>query len=326
MVATLLLAACRPDGFTTEVQLLARSGLSCGDFSQPATTGQPPLMLAAESQQGIGLWRYGDSEPLYRWNHRDDAPTIATACGLAGRARLALTASGDELVLWSTLDGRALRYWSAPATIHDLAISANGRYALLGLASGEAALFDIQQGGVMRVFPHEAAVTAVALSADDRLALTGSNDYSAKLWDLQNGQLLQQWQHQAPVSALAFSPDGQWVFTSARYDGGRVWEAASGALHWQLPASAASLKRGYRHTAARWSSNHRLLTASTDRRVQGWDRQQQRRLTNWQLPGRHPLRPGRATVLELAAAEAGAVYALTSDGYGYRIAEVMATD
>lgn len=311
LLMALLISGCdTPKPPSAQWQYGSR-GLSCGAFS-----GDGQWVLAGDIDRGAGLWPLRDETIRYRWNHRDSETTVMTACGFAADAALALTASGEELALWNTLDGRALRYWQVPSAVHDLALTAGGRYALLGLASGEAALFDIQNGGVLRVFTHDDDVIAVALSADGQRALTGSDDYSARLWDVNSGKLLQRWEHKAPVFTVALSADGQTAFTSARYDGGRLWNTTSGRLQWQLPDFKASLKRGQNYAAARILDQSTLLTGTGDRRVQQWDISRKQQQKSWQLPEHQILRHTSATVLDLERVNQK-VYALASDGYTY---------
>lgn len=310
----LVLAACQPSGTPEKEWSLSPQGLYCGAFSPDRR-----WLLAATSGQGIGLWPLPPEQQTYQWDHGEDEATLATACGFSADGRFALTADRDQLVLWSTRSGEALRYWSVPSRVHALTLTANGRYALLGLASGEAALFDIQNGGVLRVFSHSDDVIAVALATDGRRALTGSDDYSARLWNLDTGEELQRWELRAPVGTVALSSNGNLAFTSSRFSGGLLWDTASGERLWQLPDRASRLKRGRHYSSARLLGAQRLLTGTGDREVQLWDWGSQRELHRWLLPQHHWVRPEGGAVLDLLETDTGAILALASDGYTYRL-------
>src|SRR5690625_7528338 len=118
-----------------------------------------------------------------------------TAVALSPDADWALTSDSNTLVLWSTLTGAAQQYWSSPANVHAVALSANGDQALLGLQDHRAALFNVKLGGMVRSFAQEGPVTTVALSADGRWVLTGSDGGSAGLCEPVTGQA---WAHQQP--------------------------------------------------------------------------------------------------------------------------------
>ena len=66
---------------------------------------------------------------------------------------------------------------------NSLALTADGRYALLGTDQSDLGLWDLWEGKWLRAFEgHTGGVESVVLSADGRWALSGSWDNTVRLW------------------------------------------------------------------------------------------------------------------------------------------------
>lgn len=281
------------------------------------------LAAVGSITHGGSLWQVRNQARLFDWNHRSGEQSTVIACAFSPEATHAATADPQTLVLWDTSSGNALRFWSTPAQVLDLALTPAGNYALLGLANFSAVLFDVKNGGIQRVLQHEDRVRSVALSLDGRLALTGSEDSSARLWNLQSGELLQRWNHEDEVVLVALNDDGSRALTVAKYDKAVLWDTTNGAALWELPLHATAVKRGQTFTAARFSSDgNLLLTGDSERQVQLWSLLEQRELRSWQVPKRDPWKPTGATVLALAfTPEPKRVLAIASNGYAHQLSQ-----
>ncbi|MBR9912176.1 MAG: hypothetical protein GYB33_17680 [Gammaproteobacteria bacterium] len=270
---------------------------------------------------GGSLWRLRDGERLYDWNHKAGEQTTIIASDFSADGRWALTADVYTMVLWSLQDGQATRYWNAPGEILSVALSANGEFALLGLADHTAVLFDIQRGGIKRTFHLKNRVRSVALSDNSRLALTGSEDYSATLWDVASGNPLQQIMHDDDVQMVALSGDGELALSAAKYDKALLWHTRSGKVIGEVPLAAEKLNRGIRFTAASFSQDGKLLlTGRPDQTVQLWDTRSLKQLQRWQLPKRDAWKPTGAAVLAVGFGKNANHYiAVASDGFVHRL-------
>lgn len=283
-----------------------------------AQTGDRLLM--GSSWHGGAYWDLDKSERLYIWNHARGESTVMTAVALSPDAHWALTSDSNTLVLWSTLTGAAQQYWSSPANVHAVALSANGDQALLGLQDHRAALYNVKLGGMVRSFPHEDPVMTVALSADGRRLLTGSGDGSAVLWDSETGEALARQQHSVDVHLVRLSADGERALSATRYDGVSIW-STGGESPWTLPQKKERLKRGLRVTAARFSDDGTyLLTGQPDGLVQLWDIGARELMQSWRLPKRKRWQPIAPVVLDVAFTEDLNRYiALGSNGFVYQL-------
>lgn len=232
-----------------------------------------------------------------------------------------MTASHDTLVLWDTASGGAITYFTAPAKVNAIALGPGGRLALLGLSDDTAVLFDARKGGIRRVFAHEGRVRSVALDADARLALSGSEDRSARLWDVASGAQLQRWQHDADVRLVALAPDGSRALSVSKYDRAVVWDTLSGRELGALPAFRARVTRGETWTAAAFSADGtRLLTGTTDRRVQLWELPALERRAQWEMPRRAEWKRSGAYILAVGfGAAEGACLSVSADGFVHRL-------
>ena len=96
-----------------------------------------------------------------------------------------------------------------------LALSADGKRALVGFWSGGAELWDLDRGErIADLKGHGDSVTEVAFSPDGSLAVTGGGDAYLRIWDGETGE----WKatlraHRRPLIDLAFSPAGDRLAT-----------------------------------------------------------------------------------------------------------------
>jgi len=106
-------------------------------------------VLAGSIQHGGSLWDTENAERLFNWNHQANLTSQITAMDFSAEGDFALTSDGRTLVLWDVSSGEALRFFNAPSTVLHLALSPSAQTALLGLANGNAVLFDVQRGGII---------------------------------------------------------------------------------------------------------------------------------------------------------------------------------
>lgn len=266
---------------------------------------------------GGSYWLLDSEQRIYNWNHDDGGPTTITSTALANDSAFAITANPATLVLWQTDTGKALRYWTAPGEILDIALGPNANTALLGLNDHSAVLFDVQRGGILQRFKHANRVRSVDLSENGQLALTGSEDYSVSLWDTRNGEQRLRLKHNDDVQLVRLSPDGTLALSVSKYDKAMIWRTADGSILGELPLKAEHIKRGTMFTCARFDRNNQhLLTGRPDQIVQLWQLPELKEIGRWQLPKRHRWKPSSAAVLDVSFAhEPQGFYAVASNGF-----------
>lgn len=293
-----------------KLQVASRS-VSAGALSQGGD-----LALIGSSFHGGSLWDLEQQARVFNWNHAQGDYSLLTAAGFSPDGDWALTSDGMTLVLWDTNTGEAQHYSRSPAEVLDLALGAEGDFALLGLADRRAELFNAKRGGVVQRLAHAEPVTTVSLSADGRLALTGSDDGTAILWDLISGEALKQQSYDSEIQLVRLSPQGERALSSTRYQGVQIWSSRDESI-WSLPLSEERLKRGLRITAARFSEDgDYLLTGRARGLVELWDLNSRSLMYSWRLPKRKAWQPTASVVLDLSFTEDLSRYrALSSDGF-----------
>jgi WD40 repeat protein len=315
-LSALLVSACSDNLAPTSSFEVAVKGAQAAALS---SDGQ--YAIVGSVHHGGSLWRNRDGERLYNWNHKDNDYTTVIAADFSPDGTKAMTANPHTMVLWDMKDGSALRYWTAPGTILDIALSADGRFALLGLDDQSAVLFDVIRGGIKRTFHHKNRVRAVDLSEDGRIAITGSEDTTATVWDVASGKVMQRIQHDDDVQMVAISPDGMLAMSAAQYDKALLWDTRSGKALGRIPLASENLKRGIRFTAAKFSSDGRqLLTGRPDQMVQLWDTRSIKEVARWELPKRDAWKPTSAAVISVGFQEnRGRYLAVASNGFVHRL-------
>jgi WD40 repeat protein len=129
------------------------------------------------------------------------------------------------------------------SAINAVAVTSNGRCALMGSHNGTLQLWNLRTGGFMRSFVgHTDAVSAVALAADDQHALSGSADCTLLLWRVETGELLHSFtEHGGPITALAICADGRHGVSGWRDRTPRLWDLEKRICRAMVPLESAPL-------------------------------------------------------------------------------------
>jgi len=311
----LTLTACDKAEKPTERWETAIQGLYTAALSSDGKYG-----IVGSIQHGASLWDMQRKERLFNWNHAKGEYTLLTSAAFSPDGRYAATASDRTIVLWETATGAPVWFWTAPGDILSMALTPNGDYAALGLASHMAVLFDIKNGGVKRTFNHNEKVRSIALSADGTRLLTGSDDYTARLWNIETAEVLQTWTHDNNVITTALSDNGRFAFTAAQADKANVWDANSGALVQPLPIKKGSYIMGAAYTSARFSTDgSKLMTGTNSQLVQLWDVKSAQQLKRWRITKKEQWKPTSAAVLAVAFSSGGKYVAIGSSGLSYKL-------
>jgi WD40 repeat protein len=308
----LALSACSGTNTPTSSIEVAVKGAQAAAISDDGK-----FAIIGSIHHGGSLWRLSDSERLYNWNHKAGELSTIIAADFSADGQWALTANPHTMVLWSMKDGSSARYWTAPGTILDIALSSDGNYALLGLDDQSAVLFDIQRGGIKRTFHHKNRVRSVSLSADNKVALSGSEDFTANAWDVNTGKLISSMTHNDDIQQVALSPDGNIALSASQYDQAVVWDTRSGKSLGNVPLQAEKLRRGIRFTSAQFNQDgSRLLTGRPDQTVQLWNTNSMTEIERWKVPKRDAWKPTSAAVIAVGfSSKKGNYIAVASNGF-----------
>lgn len=302
---SLLLSGCIEQGKAPDRSfVVAQQALYSAHLNQD---GQ--WLLTGSYFHGGSLWSTRPPERYFDWNHQAEATSPILGAAFAANGRYAATNDRRTIVLWDLQSGEAISYWTAPAEIESMQLTADGSRALLGLQDNSATLFDIQKGGIRARLTHDDIVYSVSLSNDSLLAATGSADSKVRLWRLDKQQLLLSLDQTDQVRTVALSPDGRLLFASATGEPGRLYETGSGRLVGELPAL-----RGY-YSAARFSAaGDRLLVGTTAGQISLWQTSTVAKVQEWHTTTFSLMSNRRTQVEDVAWAADGSVLAVSSNG------------
>lgn len=301
---TLLVSGCFPEKPSQRWQVAANGAYSGSIGPQ----GQG--LVVGSFQHGGSFWDIGKNARLYNWNHKEGFLTEILFSDISEDGRFALTANYYNLVLWNTVDGAPVWFWSSPARIESADLSADGRFALLGLDSNKAVLFDVQNGGVLREFEHNGPVISVAMNVSTGLALTGSEDRTAKLWNLRTAELIRQFDYRNQVSLVALSDSGNSALMSPANEAAELWN---------LPArrKIGDLKTAkFRLYSARFVGDSRLIAGTTHRNIFEFNVTSGEKTQTWQIGTEGGQAFKSAIVLDIGW-RGSQLLAIGSNGYLY---------
>jgi len=282
-----------------------------GVFSA-AFSNHGQYVIVAPTKGPAKFIEVANNRVIHQWQHSDQNDGIIAAA-IADNLRYAITAEKNSLALWRIKDGKALGFWDFPA-ITDLAISASGAFAMIGMENGKAYYFDLFNGRIVYTFKHEGRINSVALARSKALAMTGGSAHLAKLWDLRTGRLIRQWDHPFKVYKVLLSDDGSLAMTNASMNKTRLWNTQTGALLGELDMRFMTVSAG------RFSADNRYLaTGRPNYQVDLWDLQSITLKKRWAPDKKFFWRPDSAAIIGLAfEADGRSLVSEASNGQAHR--------
>lgn len=252
------------------------------------------FLLTGEIGGFARVWDLQSNQVLYSVQHEDGDEGGIIDAAFSAQGNVLVTVEQNSIARWAVASGRLTGYWQWP-NLTDVAVSANGRYALIGSGDNQAVYFDMVEGQMRYVFPHHEKVTSVALSQDGRYALTGSDDWHASLWDLGSGEHLWSKNLEYKIALVALSDNGEYALANAYIGDARVYATAGeGRLVSRLDEVKMTL------ASADFSADNRILaTGRTAKGIDIWDVTSGKRRETWRPKVKHRVQPDSATILDL---------------------------
>ncbi len=289
--------------------------LASGEVEQRLDGHQAPVMAVAFSPDGrlalsgsaddtAVLWNLSTGEIVHRLaGHKGDVSGVAfTPDGKRAVTSEDTAAAPGDLIVWDVATGEPIRRFGGEEGgnqegILDMALSADGRFALVGQFSfadtneRPFALWRVDSGEPVHFFAGlDRAVNGVALSPDGRLALAASSDGSLYLWDTETGALKRRLQgHEGPVTAVTFSPDGAQALSASLDQTLILWDVATGAIIRRLRTGTGEID------SLRFLNEAQAVTAASDGAALIWDLTSGWQMAHWGADGTGHLPPDPGT-------------------------------
>ena len=290
ILALIFLVACSSGDSPTKQWEMAVQGVYSASLGKDGRH-----VLIGSVHHGGSYWDVGKFERLYNWNHEADKMSGIVASSISDNGLYAATSDHRKIVLWNAKTGEAFWLWEAPADIRDMDLSNTGQYALLGLESYEAAVFDIQNGGVKLRLAHEGIVQTVDMSSDNKWAITGGDDSYVKVWNLSTGKAIRSWPLNNQIKVVAINEDGSLGFGASHRGEVNIWDLVTGKIRTPIKATS-----GYFLSARFNESSKLLLTGNSSGMVQLWNTRNGELKRTWQLKGRNDWATKNTQVLDVA--------------------------
>ncbi len=289
LLAMSLLAACAPRG----EELKRWEHEDTGEYS--AAFSDDGKYLLTGSIGGYGrVWDLDRNKVLYSVQHKNSSEGGIIGADFSADGRILVVIEPTFVSRWRVSDGKLLGYWEWP-DLRAVAVSANGRYALLGMKRNQAIYFDMQAGKMVYAFPHREKVNSVALSRDGRFALTGSDDWHVSLWNLATGEHVWSKNMEYKVALVALSDDGEYAMANAYIGQARVFATDSEG---SLVSRLALPPRGITFTSADFSDDGKLLaTGRASKGIDIWDVRSGNSRDFWIPRPKHYFQPDAATII-----------------------------
>ena len=271
-------------------------------------------LLTGEIGGFARVWDLQNNKVQYSVQHEDGDEGGIIGADFSANGEVLVTIEQNSIARWAVASGRLTGYWQWP-NLSDVAVSADGRHALIGSKDNQAVYFDMVDGEMRYVFPHHEKVTSVALSKDGRFAITGSDDWHAGLWDLSNGEHLWSKNLKYKISLVALSDDGELALAGAYIGDAHIYATrGKGSLVSRLDEVKMTL------VSADFSDDNRTLaTGRAAKAIDIWDVKSGKRRETWKPRVKHRVQPDSATILDLRLdTNARTLISESSSGIGQR--------
>ncbi len=217
------------------------------------------------------------------------APTSSK--GVAVAAVAAFLPDGRAERSWAEMTGSLRLYEGSPSGeqlwafdchavaldgVRDVAISPDGRLALVAVQDCTVRLLDMATGNELRRFEgHKARCLGVSFSKNGRFALTAcgtwdsraEQDNTVRIWDVASGKEIRRFEgHTGWVSTPVFSPDERFVLSPSNDRTIRLWDVETGKEVRRFVGHT-----GFIRTAVFSRDGRLILSSSEDSTLRLWD-------------------------------------------------------
>jgi len=290
LLPIILLSSCENKGNAIKTTIVDDQG------TYSAAISPNGKYLLSGSISGFGrVWDIKKGKVLYTVQHEENTDGGMIDAQFSGDSSVLVTMEQGSIARWNVADGRLMGYWKWPGS-RALAVSGDGRYALLGLKSKQAIYFDMVKGKMVYVFPHHEKITSVALSKNGKFALTGSDDWHASLWDLNNGgKHVWSKNMKYKISEVSLSDDGKMAFANAYIRGSKIFSTnKKGTLISELPEHKMTV------TSSDFSDDNTILaTGRASRGIDLWNIKTAENIDHWAPKIKELVQPNTSTMVDM---------------------------
>ena len=282
-------------------------GAYAADISNDGT-----LSVVSGVDNGINVWRIGESEPLYHWGHQGEGNNLVMSVHISADKRYVVTADREAFALWSMETGEPEGFWRIDeASIRDVAVANNGQGILVARSSGKVMYFEPRTSRRLEFLGHQEKVNSIDISPNGKFALTGGNDYIAYLWSTETGQIIHTFTHPTRVTKVSLDDEGRYAFTADSQSKSQIWNVQTG----QPVSTLNFISRQKIFTDAEVSKDGKyLLTGSPSRKSYLWDVQTGEQLQAIQVASRETVSPPTAVVYGVGFMPDGNIVTVSSSG------------
>jgi WD40 repeat protein len=282
-------------------------GAYAADISTDGT-----LSVLSGVDNGINVWRIGESEPLYHWGHQGEGNNLVMSVHISADKRYVVTADREAFALWSLESGEPEGFWRIDeSSIRDVAVANNGQGVLVARSNGQVMYFEPRTSRRLEFLGHQEKVNSIDISPNGKYALTGGNDYIAYLWSTETGQIIHTFTHPTRVTKVALDDEGRYAFTADSKSKSQIWDVQTG----QAVSALNFASRQKIFTDVEFSQDGKyLLTGSPSRKVYLWDLKTGNQLQAIQVASRETISPPTAVVYGVAFMPDGNIVSASSSG------------
>ena len=149
------------------------------------------------------------------------ATVMPTEQELNGQILTVIASADGTLRVWPLMTDQVFIMKGHTDQVSDVAVTADGRWAVSGSFDHTLKLWDLIGGTEKRTFTgHTKEINAVAVTANGRFAISASSDNTLKVWDLDSGEVIASFSGEDVLECCAVAPDGVTIVAGER--SGRV--------------------------------------------------------------------------------------------------------
>ena len=148
-------------------------GAYAADISTDGT-----LAVVSGVNNGVNVWRIGQSDPLYHWSHQGEGDNLVMSVHISADKSYVVTADREAFALWSLETGEPEGFWRIDeSSIRDVVVTNNGNGILVARSNGKVMYFEPRTSRRLEFLGHQEKVYSIDISPNGKFASTGGNGF-----------------------------------------------------------------------------------------------------------------------------------------------------
>ncbi|BCE01923.1 WD40 repeat domain-containing protein [Marinicellulosiphila megalodicopiae] len=285
---------------------VATEGLYSAKLSQDAER-----LLITSYTHGASFWNTKKYQRLFNWNHAQGLFTPLFFSAISRDQKTAITADSQDFVVWDTLTGKSLGFWSAGDDILSIDMDAKGTLAAVSTENHKVTIFDLKLGTIISQIVLPAKAELIKMTDSARYVITAGSGQKVKAWDVISKQSKYEITFDKRIDYISINETADLMLVQAFRQDAAIHQLSTGKFISTLSNKNDAI------TFAEFDDNgKRLIIGTSTNKIEQWQPILSKKIKIWQLPKQSSSQFSTDSVLDIKEIN-NHYLAISTDGYLY---------